>query len=357
MPQNKIQHYVPKCHLRMFSSDGKAINLFNFEHERLIHGAPIKGQCARNYFYGKDGELERALQEPEGIYATIISKITSDPNSVTVNDLSCLRQFTLLQSFRTFGYVEKLMSMTGRFEADIEAAAPAARLPPRMFSYIGEAVVAAIGHFLKTRHHVNDLETCLIVNKSRKEFVTSDDPVIHTNRFHFQKTNIPFGLSSSGALFFLPLTPRIIFAMYDSNIYYAPNKNNNIVETNRDDEVSILNELQFLHARQNLYFSDPAIGSELAADYKKYAPSRPAAWNKTSYFEKVSNEGGRERFARADVLAPAPGREFLTVVEQVHVKPSRWTRLFNYRIRPQFVDTGTAAGIVRPNHPALRERN
>src|SRR5262249_5330903 len=94
MPQNKLQHYVPKCHLRPFCLDsgGSAINLYNIARDRLIEGAPIKGQCARDYFYGKDRVLERALQEPEGAYAAIVDKAANDPGSITSMELGRLRE-------------------------------------------------------------------------------------------------------------------------------------------------------------------------------------------------------------------------------------------------------------------------
>src|SRR5436190_22984104 len=120
MPQNKLQHYVPKCHLHHFclESGGSAINLYNITRDRLIEGAPIKRQCARNYFYGQDGSLERALQEPEGAYAAIVAKAANEPGSITSMELARLREFTLLQTLRTYGYVEKLMAMSDRHYAD-----------------------------------------------------------------------------------------------------------------------------------------------------------------------------------------------------------------------------------------------
>ncbi|WP_341991279.1 DUF4238 domain-containing protein [Azorhizobium sp. AG788] len=76
MPANKSQNFVPCCYLRAFCADdeGAAINVFNIGRELSIKGAPAKGQCARPYFYGRDGELERALQEPEGAYGEIMQR-------------------------------------------------------------------------------------------------------------------------------------------------------------------------------------------------------------------------------------------------------------------------------------------
>ena len=123
MPANRIQHYVPKCHLRPFCSGSEAVNLYNIRRDKLIEGAPIKGQCARTYFYGKDGKLERALQPIEGFYATTVAKLTNDHRSATPADLANLRDFTLLQTFRTYGYIEKLLAVSDSHYADLEVGA------------------------------------------------------------------------------------------------------------------------------------------------------------------------------------------------------------------------------------------
>jgi hypothetical protein len=63
--------------LRPFSVDeqGYAIHLFNIKREKCIATAPVKGQCARDYYYGEDGLLEHILQGYEGRYATIVREI------------------------------------------------------------------------------------------------------------------------------------------------------------------------------------------------------------------------------------------------------------------------------------------
>lgn len=359
MPENKLQHYVPKCHLRPFSLDSErsAINLYNIARGRLIKGAPIKGQCARSYFYGTDPLLERALQEPEGAYAAVVAKVTCEPSSITSEDLACLREFTLLQTFRTYGYVEKLIAMADQHYADIKAAAPGKPVPPRVLENVEDAVNMAMRHFVDCRQHVRDLRTCLILNEARREFVTSDDPAIHINQFHFQKLKSDaFELSSAGAMFFLPLTPKAAFIAFDDNIYFAPNWQGNTLVVSRDEEVSELNELQILHSRQNLYYANPETGETLAAEFKELAAVRPAVWHKFKYFEKVRELEKEEIYRPVKTMTLEPGRHFLTSFQQVHVQPNRWTSLLKYRLRPRFVNTGTGAGCVRPNHPLLREK-
>jgi Protein of unknown function (DUF4238) len=360
MPQNKLQHYVPKCHLRPFCSDpqGFAVNLYNISRDRLIKDAPIKGQCARNYFYGEDGLLERALQEPESAYGAIVAKARSDTGSITSKDLAFLREFTLLQTFRSYGYAEKLMAMSDRRYADLQAAAPAKPLPPRIMANVDQAVVTAVRYFVKTRKHIRDLETCLILNEAQREFITSDDPAIHTNRFHFQELRKDaFGLASAGAMFFLPLTPKLAFMAFDGNVYFPPTSGTNTVVIRNDDDVSPFNELQLLHARQNLYYANAATGEILVSEFRRHAGRRPKTWHEFSYFEKIGESDKGEHFQSVEAMMNLePGRTFLSALQTVHVHPSRWTGLLEYRPCPRFVDTGTSTGCIRPDHPMLRAR-
>lgn len=69
MASNKNQHFVPRCYLRPFTinCNNKAINLFNIDKQKFIKNAPVKHQCSRDYFYGEDLIIEKALQPIEGV--------------------------------------------------------------------------------------------------------------------------------------------------------------------------------------------------------------------------------------------------------------------------------------------------
>jgi hypothetical protein len=120
MAQHKRHHYVPKCYLRPFSlsSSGKAINLYNIPTQRAIMNAPVKGQCARDYFYGEadDLRLEKALQIIEGAYARSIRKMEAQANSLDGDDLEVLREFALLQWFRTDTAIQRMRTLHEDFE-------------------------------------------------------------------------------------------------------------------------------------------------------------------------------------------------------------------------------------------------
>src|SRR4051794_297838 len=103
MPSHKQQHFVPRCHLKPFSIDqdqaGAAINLFNLSRLKHVQNAPLKGQCARHYFYGEDLVLEKLLQEIETRYGSALSKIQGN-HQLADAEISDIRTFAYLQYSR-----------------------------------------------------------------------------------------------------------------------------------------------------------------------------------------------------------------------------------------------------------------
>jgi hypothetical protein len=362
MPENKLQHYVPKCHLRPFCSEegSAAINVFNIERSKVFQNAPIKGQCARDYFYGKDLILEKALQASEVQYGATIAKLNRDPGSVAVGNLTTLRTFSLLQTFRTYGYVEKLIAKAAAVHELIKNAAPPGVPPPPQYPQtIQEAVPEAISHFLSAMKKglIDDLEMRLIVNETRIDFFTSDDPAIHTNRFHFQKLGrAAFGLVNAGSMYFLPLTPRLYFIAYDPDIYVPANKKSLLIVIRHDNEARTLNQLQLLQARSNIYFSSATMAAQIQSEFRSCAEFRPVEWHKLHVFQKVEDQPQHAEYARIDKMALEPGQEFLIGMQSNHIRPKNWTNVVAYRLLPRLVNTGTAVGYVRIKQMAELER-
>jgi hypothetical protein len=120
MPGHKQQHYVPRCYLKPFSIDehGKAISLINIHRLQAIKCCPVKGQCAKSYFYGEDLELEKILRDIEGTYSTLLSRIV-DGDAPSKNDLFFLRDFMFLQNRRTDMAVQRLRQMNMNLEQKV----------------------------------------------------------------------------------------------------------------------------------------------------------------------------------------------------------------------------------------------
>ena len=352
MADNKLQHYVPKCHLRLFGhgDELRSINLFNLDSARFIRGASLKGQCASDYFYGEDGVVERGLQDWEGGYSTILRSLTADPRAVTEDDLARLREFALLQTYRTRGHVTRLTELVRRQREDLLAALNGRRLEIMDELPIRRAVDMSIGHFLNSRASVTDLEACLIVNMTRKNLVTSDDPAVLTNRYFLQKLHEEAsGLISAGAILYLPLSPRLAFIAFDGDMYHAPDRRGNLIVTDDPEAVSELNEMQVLNSKHNIYYGDVGSEAQVTDEMKRFAQRRRQEVVNIQYYRLAGIENGVERYEPMDALEIRPRGEWVTSFHFFQVHPSRWTRLLKFRLRPRFVDTRTRVGHIRPN--------
>src|SRR5215471_12348105 len=98
MTKLKNQHFVPRCLLKPFTyqNEGRAINLYNIRGDRLIERASVKGQCARDYLYGKDGKIETSLSRIEGSFNSMRERIAHGGDDE--RDMRDLNFFTYLQS-------------------------------------------------------------------------------------------------------------------------------------------------------------------------------------------------------------------------------------------------------------------
>ena len=103
MAFNKNQHYVPKVHLRPFTLDGEnmAISLINITRLAPIENAPVKNQCSRDYFYGKDPKLESAINFIENHYGEVVRMLERGYPSVDGRVTIVLARFIYLQYLRT----------------------------------------------------------------------------------------------------------------------------------------------------------------------------------------------------------------------------------------------------------------
>ena len=189
MASNKNQHFVPQCYLKNFAKDESkaAICLYNLDRKKLIKNAPIKNQCSKNYFYGEDLILEKALQPIEGQFSEMIRTIKKPGYILTEGDKVFFKEFWLLQYIRTEEFSKSIARST---EKDVET----------LFSIdikmnIKEVVRKSMYLIKKNRHLVDDLKFCILENNTKTDFITSDNPAILTNRWHFLIRKHNLGLS------------------------------------------------------------------------------------------------------------------------------------------------------------------
>ena len=114
MSQEKKQHYVPLFYLRNFSSDGKRINLWNISSEKKRLSVGLKGQCQKNFFYGRDRVFEQILGDIEAGASTVLRDVIKDRKLPPQwhKNYKDLMLYILIQHFRTQNSSEALIDHT-----------------------------------------------------------------------------------------------------------------------------------------------------------------------------------------------------------------------------------------------------
>jgi hypothetical protein len=77
--KKKNNHFVPQSYLERFCSvSDRQVALFNLKSGRVVKTAPIKLQCARDYFYTKNPIFEGQFSILEGHQKRLFEKIITE---------------------------------------------------------------------------------------------------------------------------------------------------------------------------------------------------------------------------------------------------------------------------------------
>ena len=345
MASNKNQHYVPQCYLRQFAADNSvsAINLFNIDREKFINCAPLKNQCSKSYFYGDDLELERALQPIEGRYASIVREITSHNYHLTDEHREFLKFFWQLQHKRTEAASRRSVEM-------MDGMGEVAGLEPKDFKMeMKEAVQLSMRNFVQEQFVINDLKICLINNKTKIDFITSDDPAVLTNKWHFldkRTSGSNFGLGSAGVIIILPITPRILCVGFDPNIYSIPHKKG-WVDVKNEREVHLFNEHQYLNSRANIFYQDKNSENNILASFTQVKNSRPKVRHRIHYAILDEKFDGYKRYKVVDWGEAEKHQEAIIHTEMVNPTPSAWPHTIGWKRKGNVYTNGSGVGYIR----------
>lgn len=320
-----------------------AINLFNVDRSLVVKNAPVKNQCSRDYFYGEDLRLERALQSSEGAYAQGLSTILKPGYCVVDEHRQLLLRFWLLQHLRTEAASQRALEMSAGMEKIVGS--PIEGFRPS----IKEAVQMAMRTFVQTMDIVDDLKVCLIRNRTTLPFFTSDDPAVLTNRWSMEDDRTfgrSHGLQSAGALLILPLSPRVLCLAYDGDVYSVPHSGG-WVEVKRERDIHAYNQHQFFNCRANIYFHDWDHCHRIKKDYDSVSTLRPKERHRIHYAVYDRTVNGMDRFQVVDRAAAGNHEEALINTQTVFAKPSNWPRQVSLRSKGAVYTNGTAVGYVR----------
>lgn len=292
MADNKKHHFVPKFYLRMFSEDGFSIKLFNVKAKRTIPRAPLKNQCYRDYFYGKDGVQEKALGQIEGAAAEALRRLvrTEEIPPAGDYDFSTILIYLMVQRMRTGYQVDTLNEMIdGVMKRAMQHQVSKEELD-RMTIGMAELSNVAVKRSMFSYALIHDMQWLLIKAPAGSEFLTSDTPVVLANPF-FPKggSAAKIGLAHKGLQLFFPVTPRLSIALFDKEVYRTngPMVNERLVVALPAD-VHQMNILQAANSYENIYFaSDAAAVDAIAKAAERYRPRRK---NTQKVFEKNESD-------------------------------------------------------------------
>jgi uncharacterized protein DUF4238 len=308
VPANKRHHYVPAFYLRRFSTDGNSINLYNIPSSRRVLRANLRRQCYRNYMYGDDPTLERALAGAESEIAGLFREIDQrrdvpPPNS---DAHGALALHFAMQESRTRYAAEAIDEINDNVIQRLMGPVMAAKGIDLSQFRVGlkDPALISMGIAIEAFPLLLDLAYKLLINRTTEEFVTSDNPVVSYNQLlSFRTFGSNCGLASKGLQMFLPLDHQKMIVMFDPVAYRVGPDHRNVVEVTSPQDVYALNTLQACAASANIYFRGDAL--DTAALHRKAAPFLRREKTRLHVFQKpVADPEHREELiasSRTDV--------------------------------------------------------
>jgi hypothetical protein len=353
MPSQKNQHYVPRCALKPFTRDqeGKAIHVFNISAQKMIEDAPVKSQCSRDYFYGKDLKLENMLKELEGQYARIVRSI-EDGAELNADDADTLLFFINIQARRTARAVHEATTFFNGMAEETFKYHQEQRPPGPSHQ---EVVAASIMLGIDMQSYTRDLKFIILRNQTRSNLITSDNPAVMTNAFSLERLReSTFGIGSAGTIIALPISPRFCAFLFDIGVYTVSiPAGTRYVKVTDPNDIRALNELQHLHADRNIYYATDREAESIAEQSRRTRGARVAVGGGFATLIRDKAWKG-EVYRRGTVAEEQKSAESVVMASFNQPKPSIWPSFLKYRSKPVFVDTKSAAGHMRPTIVAIR---
>ena len=254
-----------------------------------------------------------------------------------------LRRFWLLQHLRTEASSQRSLEMFDSMDEVINSPETFPKVPMRI------ATLMALRTFVECMDIIDDLKVCLVRNRTKLPFITSDDPAVMSNRWHFDDDRVfnkSPGWGSSGLLIFLPLTPKILCLAYDGDVYSVPHSGG-WVDAKRERDVEALNMHQYFNCRSNVYFKDWEEGGKVSSGFQSAAPHRINERHKINYAVLDQTYDGGERYRVVDAKQAGEHTKALIHTQVLFAKPPFWPSQISVRRNGAVYTNGTGLGYVR----------
>ena len=251
--KKRKQHYVPRFYLKYFGIEPEynTIGIWNIRRKLFIPKGKLKNQAYKDFFYGKDGLLEDALSLLETEVSRVTRKIISDlklPKTKSIDRIS-LYTFLIFQASRTEAAVQdleftidRLTQLAFKNDRRVKDFLPYLRIG------LQNPAAMQLNITAKFAPLIFDLNLKLFINKTRHEFVTSDNPVVSYNQLveYLRWPGSGTGWGMMGLQIFFPLTPRLMLVLYDSDVYRVGKFYSRRAIISNAADINRLNGLQFI---------------------------------------------------------------------------------------------------------------
>jgi hypothetical protein len=122
----------------------------------------------------------------------------------------------------------------------------------------------------------------------------------------------------------------------------------------RRDDIEALNDLQFIKAVHNIYFSSWTDGPAYLGASTAVASRRLEHWSNVSVLVRQGvEEEGEEVYTTATPAERSTARQKLIVLHSRYPRPARWLSTLKVNPQPKCVVTGTGAGTLRVHQAEL----
>ena len=262
---NKYQHFVPKFYLRNFSNNGKSIGSYVFSNHKYIADAPIRKICGRDYLYGEDLEIEKWFANLEGIWATIIKRIINE-STLSINDeeYTYLLMLIYLSEARTGFHADTFVDFQEKqFHEYLRLYREHGRIRlsdeeiNNLSVKVEKPNLTSIKAMPEIVEVMSDLVLVLLKNTTRRQFITSDCPVVKYNSLfverHYYRS---YGYGQVGAQCFFPISSSLCLALIDAVVYDFDCDKEGVIKINAPDQIIELNKLFVKNAKQAIYFNN-----------------------------------------------------------------------------------------------------
>ena len=228
MKITKNQHYVPRFYMKHFSNIKNAdtkkekvlISFYQFKDNLSKENIPTCSICSEDYFYDKDGKIEKHLAGMETRWGMALKNAIDD--KFIIDDIESIREFVIYQICRTKAMLSHNREMAtsimkGVLKQQFGDITDEKVVNEHLENKIQNEITPKFGLSIVKEliPTIRDLGMKVITNETEMRFITSDVPVVIINPLGIHSA----GLRSVGEVIFFPISPRKMIFLYDAKLF------------------------------------------------------------------------------------------------------------------------------------------